>query len=301
MPIDLIAAVVAWLVAASGDSGIRLVRGSPDRRMLHNAVKVAVDAVVEQVDPTLRTRLRSALAECFSDPLVLRPDATTPIGDWLRSAITAQVTHLETWVTNDSRRSFLQDVPVDIGWLAKHVTEAIIGALRQVAAMDGLPELVHGVDNADVHAQLDALGLQLIGLTDAASIAALHRQSLSQGENTEVQLVMPGGAQAAAHAAIVPGASKGDWIESVMAFADIDDPEFRRTVLRLMADWLGLGNTFETSYRPMARDHVIEIVDRCWAFKDKDAARRALADSLISLRPNDRAAGHLARLVAATL
>ena len=89
-------------------------------------------------------------------------------------------------------------------------------------------------------------------------------------------------------------ADKDRWIAAVMAFTDIEDPEFRRAVLRLMGDRLELGHAFSASYRPVARDHVFEIVDRCWAFKDPpDAARRALADSLISLRPDDRGVGLL--------
>jgi hypothetical protein len=293
MPIDLIAAVVAWLVAASGDAGIRLVRGSRDKRMLREAMQVAVDAVVQQADPTLRNGLRSALAECFSAPPVLQPDGTTPVGDWLRAAIAAQVTQLATWMNNDSQRPFLEDVPVDIGWLAERLTEVIIEALRQVVARGGLPELVRGVDSSDVQARLDALGSQLRLLNDSAS-AETTPEPLREAKHTQAEPDLPRNPPS------VTSGTKADWTAAVMAFQDMDDPEFRRTVLRLMADRLGLAHTFETSYRPMARDHVLEIIDRCWAFKNKDAARRALADTLISLRPNERAAGELAQLATGT-
>ncbi len=89
---------------------------------------------------------------------------------------------------------------------------------------------------------------------------------------------------------------KGAWVTAIMAFADIEDPEFRRIVLRQMGDRLNLGRSFLAPYRSVARDHVVEIVDRCWEFKDPDAARNALARTLISLRPDDGAVGQLERL-----
>src|ERR1035438_9632193 len=115
MPIDLIGAVVAWLVALSGDTGIRLLRGSRDKRMMHDALRVAVGSVVEQADPTVRGSLRAALCECSSAPLLLQVDISVPIGVWLRSAITEQVMQLENWVNNESGRPFREYVSVEIG------------------------------------------------------------------------------------------------------------------------------------------------------------------------------------------
>jgi TIR domain/Effector-associated domain 2 len=83
----------------------------------------------------------------------------------------------------------------------------------------------------------------------------------------------------------------------VMEFADIEDPEFRRQVLQLMGDLLGLGRPFAAPYRAMARDHVVAIVDRCWAFKDPDAARRALVGALSELRPDDGTTDRLRSLI----
>jgi hypothetical protein len=172
MPIDLIGAVVAWIVATAGDAGIRLIRGSDDKRRLRRTLDVAISTVVEQVTPELRPALRQALAQCFSSPLALTPDGVTPAGDWLRSAIAAQVSRLDEWVSEDTGRPFYGYVPVDPGWLTEKVTDAIIGAMRQVVATGGLPELVHGVDTTDVLARLDTLGL--LGQEIAAGLKAIE-------------------------------------------------------------------------------------------------------------------------------
>jgi hypothetical protein len=173
MPIDLIGAVVAWLVAASGDAGIRLIRGSGDEGKLRKAVRVAVEAVVREVDPALQKQLRAGLILCFSSPPAMKLDGTTPTGDWLRSAIVTQVSQLEGWVNNDTGRPFYQDVPVDPAWLSGRVTDAIVGALRQVVASGNLPELVRGVDTTDVLGRLDALGL--LGQQTAARLKAIEQ------------------------------------------------------------------------------------------------------------------------------
>jgi hypothetical protein len=92
-------------------------------------------------------------------------------------------------------------------------------------------------------------------------------------------------------------ARKEIWVAAVMDFADMEDPEFRRTVLRQMGDRLNLGHSFLVPYRPVTRDHVVEIVDRCWDFRDPDQARAALTETLIFLRPDDDAADHLRRIL----
>jgi hypothetical protein len=159
MPIDLIGAVVGWLVSAFGDAGIGLILGSADKRMMRRALQVAIDAVVNKADPPLRAPLRHGLTLCFSEPLAMSLDGATPVGDWLRAAIVAQVSQLDGWANNDTRRLFYQDVPVDPAWLTEQVTDAIIGALHQVVASGSLPELVHGLDITEVLARLDALSL----------------------------------------------------------------------------------------------------------------------------------------------
>ncbi len=84
---------------------------------------------------------------------------------------------------------------------------------------------------------------------------------------------------------------------ALMEFDDIQDPEFRRQVLRLMGERLGLGYPFSVPYRAMARDHVIEVVDRVWDFRDPAAARSALAGALETLRPDDAATMRLKALI----
>jgi hypothetical protein len=153
--------------------------------MLRKALAVAVNTVVKEADPALQKPLRAGLALCFSSPLAMSLDGSTPTGDWLRSAIAAQVSQLEGWVNNDTGRRFFEDAPVDPAWLTERVTDAIIGALRQVVASGSLPELVRGVDTTDVLARLDALGLlsrqvaaglkaieQSVGLRNQAVVSA---------------------------------------------------------------------------------------------------------------------------------
>jgi hypothetical protein len=91
--------------------------------------------------------------------------------------------------------------------------------------------------------------------------------------------------------------TKDALLRAVMNFADIEDPEFRRQILRSMGDYLGLGRPFSAPYRPMAVDHVAAIIDRCWDFKDPSAARCALVQALNRLRPDDGAAGGLPDLI----
>ena len=109
-----------------------------------------------------------------------------------------------------------------------------------------------------------------------------------------------GTADSAGHGAVaatkIP-VTKTALIAVVLQFADIEDPEFRRQVLQSMGDLLELGRPFAVPYRAMARDHVIAIVDRCWAFKDPDAARRALVGAFSELRPDDGATDRLRSMI----
>jgi hypothetical protein len=93
-----------------------------------------------------------------------------------------------------------------------------------------------------------------------------------------------------------PAARKAAWVSAVMAFDDIADPDFRLRLLSGMGDSLNLGRAFQAKYSAVARDHVIEIVNSCWRFMDAAKARRALAETLIGLRPDDAAAAGLRSL-----
>lgn len=86
-------------------------------------------------------------------------------------------------------------------------------------------------------------------------------------------------------------------VEAVMGFADIEDPEFRRMVLKSMGDRLGLAHPFSAPYRATALDHVISIVGRIWEFKDPVAARLALIAALSELRPDDAASARMQSLL----
>ena len=169
MAIDVVGALVGWLVQTVGDYGIRLVRGSPDERALRRALGRAIEAVAVQVDPASREALRWGLQQCFSSPPRLPRDASGSIGDSFRAAIAAQVDELDQLLSIDTDLPFYQDVPVDQGWLLAQVTDAVITALRSVVAQGSLAELVHGLDASDAAAQVDALSRQLTQLTTLAA------------------------------------------------------------------------------------------------------------------------------------
>lgn len=68
MPVDLVGALVGWVVSLSGNAGIRLIRRSPDERAFGKAMGLAIDRVIEQTDPSSQEALRLGLRECFSAP-----------------------------------------------------------------------------------------------------------------------------------------------------------------------------------------------------------------------------------------
>jgi tetratricopeptide (TPR) repeat protein len=160
MPVDLVGALVSWLVSLVGDAGIRLVRRSPDERALSKAMALAIDKVVEQADSSHREVLRLGLKECFSVPPRLGLGASASVSEGLRAAIAAQVAQLDDMVHCDTGQPFYQVVVMDRGWLVEQVTAAILTALRQVVAAGGLIELVRGVDAAEVLARLGTLAVQ---------------------------------------------------------------------------------------------------------------------------------------------
>ena len=138
----------------------------------------------------------------------------------------------------------------------------------------------------------------------AAKLAALaitgpplHSSAAPHSVSSDGTSGTPGSAGHDTAAATKTTVTKTALVAGVLQFADIEDPEFRRQVLQLMGDFLGLGRPFAVPYRTMARDHVVAIVDQCWAFKDPDAARRALVGALSELRPDDGATGRLIRAV----
>lgn len=95
MPVDLVGALVGWVVSLVGDAGVRLVRRSPDERALSKAMGLAIDRVVEQADSSSQEGLRVGLKECFSAPPRLRLDATTSVGEGLRGDTNLAPRHRE--------------------------------------------------------------------------------------------------------------------------------------------------------------------------------------------------------------
>lgn len=282
MPIDLIGAVVAWLVATTGDAGMRLVRGSADERMLHQAVSVAIDHVVGQVDATSQEPLRDALAWCFSAPPRLEPDGVTQTDIWLRKAVIAQIADIDPDRLGADR---LLD-PHD--WLEQELSAALVGALRQVAAASGVAELVHGLDFAAVISRLDAIGVQIDHL--ALSSAALQIRALGVVVATSARLEPAKELKVPYEASASAFARREEWVSAVLAFADVELPEFRLDVLQMMGESLALGRPFGASYRPMARDHVNQIITRCREYVEPDLAFAALVRALVMLRPDTRPA-----------
>ena len=152
MPVDLVSALVGWLVSLVGDAGTRK---WSDVRALRRAMELAIDRVVEQVDPVDRECLRRGLRDCFSDPPRPGSVASTSVG--LRDAIVAQVAQLGQMKHGESGQPFYEAVQVKPEWLCQQICEAIPAALRQTVAASGLTELVHALDAEDVRAQLGAL------------------------------------------------------------------------------------------------------------------------------------------------
>src|SRR6266496_839179 len=184
MPIDLVAAVTGWLVQVFGDAGIALVRGSRDERELKKAVGQAIETVVDRADPASREALRRGLEQCFSSPRQIHVEGPSSVGERLRAAIAGQVGQLAQWVNNDTGRPFYEEVSVGPDWVTEQLLDAFVTAVRNVVAGGGLAELVHGLDTADIMAQLDALGLQISGLAVAASAPP------QPGENAAASMVV---------------------------------------------------------------------------------------------------------------
>ncbi|MGH4026619.1 MAG: WD40 repeat domain-containing protein, partial [Pseudonocardiaceae bacterium] len=157
MPVDLVGALVGWLVSVAGDAGFRLARPLPKERALSEAMSLASDEVVAQVTPSLQAGLRAGLRECFSRSPQLRLDAFPNVGDGLRAAVAAQVSQLDHMVHTDTGQPFYQAVPVGREWLSEQVTTAILAALRHVVAAGEPAGLVHALDMAELLARLEAL------------------------------------------------------------------------------------------------------------------------------------------------
>ncbi|MEU7072298.1 trypsin-like peptidase domain-containing protein [Streptomyces narbonensis] len=82
-------------------------------------------------------------------------------------------------------------------------------------------------------------------------------------------------------------------VAALQGLPDAEDPDFRRQILRLMGEELGLTTAFQAAYRPHPRDHLLEIVHRCRSHRNPRLAYRALGQAVESLRPDESAVHEL--------
>jgi len=239
MPIDLIGALVGWLVQVVGDYGIRVVRGSPDERALRRAMKQAIEAVVEQADPNSRETLRLGLRECFSSPPRLPVNLSAPIGDNLRDAIAAQVAELDQMVSTETGQAFYQGVSVERVWLMHTVADAVIAALRNVVAQGSIAGLVHGLDASDLSDQVNALSRQLIQLTTpAAATRTLPRDiPFYTGRHVDLERLMQAMGSSTARSGVVG-------IHAIDGMPGIGKTAFAVHAAHQLASWFPDGQIF---------------------------------------------------------
>jgi hypothetical protein len=77
MPVDLVGALVGWVVSLTANAGIRLVRSSPDERASSKAMGLDYRPG-GRADRSVRSRgAAPGAAECFSAPPRLGLDAST--------------------------------------------------------------------------------------------------------------------------------------------------------------------------------------------------------------------------------
>ncbi|QKZ17841.1 ATP-binding protein [Streptomyces chartreusis] len=180
--LDLVSAVVGWLVALCGDSGFHLVRDQRDERALRKILQGSMGSVVASAPPSARRTLERGIARYFKEPPALRLDGTVPVHDALETAVDAQIAELDQWITRTTGVPFAEAVAVEPDVLRSRIAEAIVSGLRQYAAVGGMSELVRALDTAEILSRINALGLRLDGLTvpsRAAVAFSLPRDTVS--------------------------------------------------------------------------------------------------------------------------
>ena len=73
--------------------------------------------------------------------------------------------------------------------------------------------------------------------------------------------------------------------QSLAAFDDVHDPQWRRQVLQDIGERLGMAGAFPVPDRPEPRDHIYAIVQECRNYRDPPAAVTALAEAIEGFRP----------------
>lgn len=199
--IDLTDPVIAWVVARTGDMGIRLIFTSRDRRRLRQTLDRELELVVQEVDPRNRAVIGRALASAVSLPTKLHPDPGMPLNQALHKLIATQLRLLEQWVDEDSGLTLASATGIEPLALADRVADAIISGLRHYVAASGLAELVHGLDTAEVTGKLDAISLQIAGLRvntwAAATFTLPHNISSFTGRREDLRRLLEFGSKAA--------------------------------------------------------------------------------------------------------
>ncbi|MFE2723088.1 hypothetical protein [Kitasatospora sp. NPDC059327] len=82
----------------------------------------------------------------------------------------------------------------------------------------------------------------------------------------------------------------------LLAVPDMDDPDFRRQVLRAAGERLGPAEPLRVAHRAQAVDHLMELVQACARHRDPATALAAVLDALDFLRPGLAAVDELRAL-----
>lgn len=164
--------VLSWVIALVGDAGIRLIHTSRDRGRLRRILDAELAQVVSGVSPEIRPAVEQALTAAIIAPRQLKPRPGVRLNQALREVIVSQLEVLGQWVDSDQGLGFTEVTGIRPDELRDRVADAMMSALRNYVAASGLTELVHGLDAADVTTRLDALSLQIAGLTVNARAAA---------------------------------------------------------------------------------------------------------------------------------
>lgn len=170
--VEVVSAVVGWLVAVCGDSGFRLVRDGRDERALRKTLQGSMEPVLDLAPQHARRTLERGLTRFFKEPPTLRLDGTAPVHEALEAAVDAQLAKLDQWVARTTGVPFAEAVALEPDVLRGRVTDAVVSGLRQYAAAGGLAELVRALDTTEILSRIDALGLRLDGLTVPSRAAA---------------------------------------------------------------------------------------------------------------------------------
>ena len=127
MPTDAVDALVGWIRESTAQHGTPLLRTAAERRLLRDAMKPAIGAIIHQAASPSLCSLQ--LQKCFAVPSGLCPSRSGPLGAVLRATIADKVLSA---VRADPGEWCRQDAGADGIWPSEQVADAAIGALRQI-------------------------------------------------------------------------------------------------------------------------------------------------------------------------